>query len=122
MDTASRHLLVELFECTAPALDDPAELLAVLRAAVTAAGATPVGELLHRYRPQGVSGVVLIAESHLSVHTWPEARYAAADFHTCGELDPRRALPALVRGLGAGRVEEVVLRRGTGRRPEVEEG
>jgi S-adenosylmethionine decarboxylase proenzyme len=73
-------------------------------------GATVVAEAFHRYDPQGVSGTLLIAESHLSVHTWPEARYVAVDIFTCGGLDPREGFRLLTKALGARgtRMHEIV--------------
>ena len=69
-----------------------------------------MGEAFHRYAPQGVSGVLLVAESHLSIHTWPEAGYAAVDIYTCGALDPRAGYDVLLAALGAsdGRLQEIV--------------
>ena len=64
-------------------------------------GAVVLGDSFHRFSPQGVSGVVVIAESHLSVHTWPEYGYAAADIFTCGvTVDPQIAAEVLIEGLG----------------------
>ncbi len=64
-------------------------------------GAVVLGDSFHRFSPQGVSGVVVIAESHLSVHTWPEYGYAAADIFTCGvSVDPQIAAEVLIEGLG----------------------
>ncbi|MBI4954736.1 MAG: adenosylmethionine decarboxylase [Myxococcales bacterium] len=101
MKTLSRHLIAELYGCPAERLDDLALAAEALRAAAAAIGATVVGEAFHRYAPQGVSGTLLIAESHLSLHTWPEARYAAVDIFTCGGLDPRPGVRAVEARLGA---------------------
>jgi S-adenosylmethionine decarboxylase proenzyme len=69
--------------------------------------------MFHRYNPQGVSGVVVIAESHLSIHTWPEYGYAAVDFFTCGEtVDPYLAHEHIAKMLGAGKAQVEELRRG----------
>ncbi len=110
MKTLGRHLIVEYYHCDRPLLDDVERLSAAMRAAAAVVGATVVGEAYHAYEPQGVSGVLLIAESHLSLHTWPEARYVAVDLFTCGGLDPRPALSSLYRALGAGacRMQEIV--------------
>ena len=72
---------------------------------------------LHRYAPQGVAGVVLLAESHLSIHTWPEHGYAAVDVFTCGDCVPHRAVPVLVEGLCAERAEVLSLERGVAGAP-----
>ncbi len=101
MLTLGRHLLVELYGCESARLDDRAAVRSALLATAELIGATVVGECFHNYAPQGVSGVVIIAESHLAVHTWPEASYAAVDFFTCGELDPRAGMRRLAQELGA---------------------
>ncbi|MCO5169291.1 MAG: adenosylmethionine decarboxylase [Planctomycetes bacterium] len=112
MDTLGRHLLSEYRGCARDLLDDPARLEDLLRRAAAAAGANVLGAQLHRFRPQGVSGVLVIEESHVSIHTWPEAGYAAADFYTCGDCDPVRAHEVLAAGLGATSAEVLVVTRG----------
>ena len=102
MKQLGRHLLAELTECDPALLDAPEALADLLREAVRLSGATLVSEVSHRYSPYGVSLVVLIAESHFSLHTWPEYGYAAADFFTCGTaVDPVRACDFLGQALGA---------------------
>lgn len=112
MDTRSRHLLVELWGCDAAILDDERALEAHLRAAADAARVTIVQTVFHRFSPHGVTGVVVVEESHLSVHTWPESGYAAVDFFTCGQGEPDRAVAVIERGLGAQRVEVLRVERG----------
>ncbi|MBN2193401.1 MAG: adenosylmethionine decarboxylase [Polyangiaceae bacterium] len=110
MKTLGRHLILEYYQCAPDLLDDISRLSTLMRAAATSVGATVVGEAFHAYEPQGVSGTLLIAESHLSLHTWPEAGYVAVDLFTCGGLDPRPALELFYRGLGAAscRMQEIV--------------
>jgi len=110
--TEARHLLVEYEGCDRALLNDEARVREVMREAAEAAGATVVAEAFHRYRPQGVTGVLVIEESHFSVHTWPEHGFAALDFYTCGECVPERADAVLRRRLGASRVEVLVVERG----------
>lgn len=112
MGTASTHVLAEYLGCPAGPLDDPAFVEAAMRRAAEAAEATVVQVALHRFSPQGVSGVVVLEESHLSVHTWPEQGYAAVDFFTCGDCHPERGQAALAEALGAARVESMVIARG----------
>lgn len=112
MDTLARHLLVELYGCDRQLLDRPDRLRELLREAAAAAGAKPVAEVVHPYSPHGVTAVLLIEESHFSLHTWPEKGYAAADFYTCGDVVPERAASALGRALGAGRIELFLIERG----------
>ncbi len=101
MTTLGRHLIAEFYDCDTAVIDDVAAVAEHLRAAARVIGATVVGEVFHRYAPQGVSGTLLIAESHMSVHTWPEAGYVAVDIFTCGGLDPRPGFRYLVGALGA---------------------
>lgn len=92
MKILGRHLIAELSNCDSSTLDNLELLEQYLKEAVRLSGATIVRSVFHRYNPQGVSGVVVIAESHFSVHTWPEYAYAAVDFFTCGEsVDPYKA-------------------------------
>lgn len=112
MDTLGRHLLVEYFGCNPSLLDDEEGIRTLMRGAAKAAGATEVAVVFHRFSPQGVSGVVVVEESHLSIHTWPEYGYAAVDFYTCGECDPRRGHVHLMRGLGAAEAEVMKVDRG----------
>lgn len=112
MDTRARHFLVELFACDPELLDDAAALRALLRAAAEAAGARVVAEVFHPFAPHGVTGVVVIEESHLSIHTWPENGYAAVDFYTCGDVRPELAVELLSAQLRAARVEVLEIARG----------
>jgi S-adenosylmethionine decarboxylase len=97
-----RHLLAEMTECERELLDAPEALADLLREAVRLSGATLVSAVTHHYAPHGVSLVALIAESHFSLHTWPEYGYAAADFFTCGpDVDPGAACDFVGRALGA---------------------
>jgi S-adenosylmethionine decarboxylase len=110
MNTLGRHLLAEFYGCDLRIIDDVAAVTELMREAAARVGATVVAEAFHRYAPQGVSGTLLIAESHLSVHTWPEAGYVAVDIFTCGGLDPRPGFRFLLEALGArtSRMHELV--------------
>lgn len=112
VDTKGRHLLVELYGCDPRALDDAERLAGLLRRAAEASGSTVVAEVFHPFAPHGITGVVVIEESHLSVHTWPETGYAAVDFYTCGSGDPERGLRLVADGLAAKRVEVLEVTRG----------
>ncbi len=78
------HYLIELYGCTREILVDINVLEKAMVEAAESAGATVVDKVFHGYSPQGLSGVVVISESHLTVHTWPELEYAAVDVFTCG--------------------------------------
>jgi S-adenosylmethionine decarboxylase len=76
-------------------------------------GAVVLGDSFHRFSPQGVSGVVIIAESHLSIHTWPEHGYAAVDVFTCGtSVRPEKAAEVLIEKLGSRHHSQVEIPRG----------
>jgi S-adenosylmethionine decarboxylase len=114
LDTRGQHLLAEYYGCPTSLLDDKHAIEALLNRAAKAAGATVVASVFHRFSPQGVSGVVVIEESHLSVHTWPEGGYAAVDFYTCGDCSPEKAHELLDRDLFPERSELLVVERGLG--------
>jgi spermidine synthase len=89
MESLGRHILVEYFNCSSEILNDVILIENAMVKASEAAGATVINSTFHHFSPFGVSGVVVIEESHLAVHTWPEYRYAALDLFTCGEnVDP----------------------------------
>ncbi len=91
---AGTHLIVDLWG--AGRLDDLAHVEATLRAAVIAAKATLLHIHLHHFTPNhGISGVAVLAESHISIHTWPENGYAALDVFMCGDAEPRAAIEVL---------------------------
>jgi S-adenosylmethionine decarboxylase len=85
MTTLGTHTLADLYGCDRTILDDAQAIRAILVEAALRCGATIVDSCFHRFSPQGISGVVVIAESHLAVHTWPEHDYAAIDLFTCGQ-------------------------------------
>lgn len=110
MKKLGRHLIAEYADCRQDVLNDAGYLENCMLEAVRKSGATIVRSVFHRYAPQGVSGVVVIAESHMSIHTWPEYGYAAVDFFTCGTtVDPVKAYEYLKEMLGSrdGSVVEV---------------
>ncbi len=113
MNALGRHLLLELYECNAEVLNNLTAVKSALVEAARRAEATIIDVVFHEFNPFGISGVVVIAESHLSVHTWPEHRYAAVDIFSCGEaLKPAEAAAYLVEQFGAERASCVEVRRG----------
>jgi S-adenosylmethionine decarboxylase len=105
------HLLADLHGCEG--LADPARIEAALRGAVSATGATLLNLQLHHFGPgQGVTGVALLAESHLSIHSWPEHGFAAIDIFLCGGADPGVALDIIAAALAATRIEAQRVARG----------
>ena len=83
MNGLGLHILMEFHECSTEILDKLNILEESMIEAANIAGATVIKSVFHQFAPQGVTGVVVIAESHLSIHTWPEHGYAAVDFFTC---------------------------------------
>lgn len=81
------HILLELDHCPQALLLEKEQLESALVESATQAGAHVVKSVFHQFSPHGLSGVVVIAESHITVHTWPEHSYAAIDIFTCGEPD-----------------------------------
>jgi S-adenosylmethionine decarboxylase len=113
MKVLGRHLIAELADCNVALLNDLSKLQIILKEAARKSGATVVDSVFHRYNPQGVSGIVVIAESHISIHTWPEYNYAAVDCFTCGtSVDPSRAIDHLKKALACKSVVVRELRRG----------
>ncbi len=122
IDTRGQHVLAEYYGCPNFILNDENAIRAMLQEAAVAAGATVVATVFHRFTPHGVSGVVVIEESHLSVHTWPESGYAAVDFYTCGDCEPSRAYEVLRRALQAERSELLTVERGVEPRQSIQVG
>jgi S-adenosylmethionine decarboxylase len=108
---AGTHLLLEFWD--ASNLDQVRLIEAALCEGAVAAGATILHSHMHYFSPNGgVSGVVVLAESHISIHTWPERDYAAIDLFMCGECDPYLALPALRRAMQPGKLQVSEHKRG----------
>lgn len=108
-----RHLLADLHEADVVVLCDLELIEATLIAAAHVAGATPIGQRFHHFGPgHGVTGVVLLRESHISIHMWPERRFAALDIFMCGATQPEVAVDCVAAALGAKRVETRVVERG----------
>ncbi|MBF0464790.1 MAG: adenosylmethionine decarboxylase [Nitrospirae bacterium] len=97
MHALGKHLLIELRECNPTRIIDLKEVTDALVGAARAAKATIVDVSFHEFNPFGISGMVIIAESHLSIHTWPEYNYAAVDIFTCGDIiNPDHAAKYLI--------------------------
>ena len=92
----AKHVHLELWGVKEDVLNDPARLEQILKNAAQAARCEVLGSVAHKFQPQGASVVVLVAESHLSIHTWPEHQYAAADILTCGATLPEAGVRSIV--------------------------
>ena len=113
MKALGTHIVCELSGCDPRKLTDVEGVRKIMITAAREANAEVMEVAFHRFQPQGVSGVVVIAESHLSIHTWPESGYAAMDFYTCGDhTDPWRACEYAARSLDATSMLTTEVKRG----------
>lgn len=118
MQTLGRHLIVDAWECS-EAIGSAAEVEEALREAVSRSRATLIELVVHPFSPYGASGVAVIAESHIAVHTWPEERYFSLDVYTCGEKAiPEAAVEVFKERFRPKKLQIVELPRG--RRPAAE--
>jgi len=107
-----RHLIIEVYGCSFEKLNDAEKLRKVMISAAKRAGATILGDFFHKFNPHGVSGIVVIAESHISIHTWPEYGYAAIDIYTCGDIDVELIKRELLSFLQPAFFMDIELKRG----------
>ncbi len=104
----SKHFLLELYSCDYEKLNDESFLRCTLNNAAKIANATVLNLISNKFEPQGVTAIALLAESHISIHTWPEAKYSAVDIFTCGQnMKPDISCKYLIQALMA---EEHLLR------------
>ena len=97
LSTQSKHLLLELYGCEYEKLNDESFLRCTLNRAAKLAKATVLNLISNKFEPQGVTAIALLAESHISIHTWPESNYSAVDIFTCGQnMIPERASKYLI--------------------------
>ncbi|MBO4228575.1 adenosylmethionine decarboxylase [Bradyrhizobium neotropicale] len=114
--TGATHLLIELWG--AKNLDDPAIAEDAMRKAIRAANATLLHLHVHEFCPgHGISAIALLAESHMTLHTWPERSYAAVDVFVCGSNDPASAVPVLVEAFQPEQSDVRSFRRGVSTKP-----
>ena len=108
LSNQSKHLLLELYRCDSEKLNDESFLRCTLNRAAKLANATVLNLISNKFEPQGVTAIALLAESHISIHTWPESNYSAVDIFTCGSnMLPELASQYLIEALKA---EEHILR------------
>ena len=107
------HLLIELRDCDSSTLRDLKRVTDIMVGAALHAKATIIDVSFHEFSPFGISGMVVIAESHLSIHTWPEYNYAAADIFTCGDIiKPEEASDYLISNFKSKNPSIVEMKRG----------
>ena len=98
----SKHFLLELYRCDREKLNDESFLRCILNRAAKLAKATVLNLISNKFEPQGVTAIALLAESHISIHTWPESNYSAVDIFTCGQnMLPELASQYLIEALKA---------------------
>ena len=113
MDALGRHIIVEFYECSAEKINDVHHIEKSMIRAAELAGATIINSTFHHFSPFGVSGVIVIEESHLAIHTWPEYRFASLDLFTCGDsIDPWVSFDFLEKEFGAMHSSSIELQRG----------
>ncbi len=107
------HVIMDLYECDAELLDNMEEIERILTDAAKVARSKIIGKKFYKFHPHGVSGVVLVAESHIAIHTWPEYGYASVDIYTCGrKTKPMNACEYIVKALKSERHRILKMERG----------
>lgn len=114
METMGRHVISELWGCDFEKLNNIDLIEKIFVDAALKSGAEVREVAFHKFAPQGVSGVVIISESHLTIHSFPEHGYASIDVYTCGNLDPNIAADYIAEALNAQTRENIELPRGLG--------
>lgn len=114
METMGRHVISELWGCDFEKLNNMEMIEQIFVDAALKSGAEIREVAFHKFAPQGVSGVVIISESHLTIHSFPEHGYASIDVYTCGDLDPNIAADYIAEALNAQTRENIELPRGMG--------
>ncbi len=112
MKYLGKHYLLELYDCPAELLSDPNFIDKKMNEAAREMEASIVESNFHHFNPLGVSGVIIIKESHLTIHTWPEYGYAAIDIFTCGKIYMERGIDFLIEALNAKSSEVKKMGRG----------
>ena len=109
---AGRHLILDVTQASSAALSDAEKIRAMMTVAAEESGATLLGIDLHHFTGGGVSGVAILAESHISIHTWPEHGFAAVDVFMCGSTQPSKCIAIIKEYLSAKSVQVTEVKRG----------
>jgi S-adenosylmethionine decarboxylase len=113
MNSLGRHVIAEFYGCNADIINNQELVENIMLEASEISGATIVKPVFHKFSPHGVSGIIMVAESHLSIHTWPEYGYCAIDIFTCGDIiDNYAALEHMKLGFHAQSVSIIEMKRG----------
>ena len=111
-DYIGDHFIAEFHGCDTSILNDTEKISTIMNAAVEISGATMIQPFFHRFSPHGISGIIVVAESHFAIHTWPEHAYAAVDIFSCGTFGYMEALRCISSSLKSGSYSVHRLKRG----------
>ncbi|WP_036095430.1 adenosylmethionine decarboxylase [Leptospira weilii] len=113
MNALGKHVIAEFYDCDYETINNHELVEDIMLKSVDLSGATTIKSVFHRFSPYGVSGVVVVSESHFAIHTWPEYGYCAVDVFTCGDLiDNQAALDYLKEKFGSKNISVVEMKRG----------
>ncbi|WP_374719912.1 adenosylmethionine decarboxylase [Parageobacillus toebii] len=112
VNVEGKHVIIDAFECDSFLLDNMTYLEQLLTKAAQDADMEILYSYFHQFNPQGITGMLILSTSHISIHTWPEERYASLDFYTCGEQDPIDQVESLLKGLSSKRAMIYSISRG----------
>lgn len=108
-----KHALVEFYRCSPQILNNADALEEIVLRALKTAGTSVINSFFHKFSPHGITGIIIIAESHFAIHTWPEFRYAAVDLFTCGDsIDNLRAMELIKDEIQSGHYSLMEISRG----------
>lgn len=107
-----KHFIAEFYKCNPLVINDRQTVEDIMTAAATISGATIIKPFFHTFSPQGVSGIIVISESHFAIHTWPEYSYAAVDLFSCSDFFYREALTYIKEKIGSGEYSINLINRG----------
>lgn len=114
MEAFGRHLILEMWECKREVLTDTERIMQLLCDSAKDAGATVIKQFYHEFDPPGITGVAILAESHIAIHTWPVEGYVAIDIFTCGTVvNPQLATKRLLEGFEPKDSTTLELKRGS---------
>ena len=112
MSHLGTHIILELYGGNSSTLADPQQVESIIREAANRAGATIIESWSHHFHPLGVSAVLIISESHITIHSWPEHGYAAVDIFSCGDINSQAGIDYLIEAFEAKEQEVKVMQRG----------
>ncbi len=114
MEAYGRHLILEMWDCDREVLNDAEKITALMSSAADIAGATVIKQFYHEFIPSGITGVAILAESHIAIHTWPVEGYVAIDIFTCGtRCDPQLAVDSLIKSFSPKDSTTLEIKRGS---------